>query len=234
MRERGILFSAPMVRAILAGKKTQTRRVIQAPRVMLPSLVHSELYQGSPGIIARPDFYDAELNPHGAVSINVNGKMLGVKPGEFHFVCPFIDGQTGLMNNGHRSHWTILPHAGESVRLWVKETFRECGDIQRSGKLRERFHDSLVYRADSDDTDGPWRPSIFMPRWASRLLLDVVSVRVERLTQINEADAQAEGVASVDEYAKLWNSINGKSAPWSSDPWVWVINFKPLQRLGAP
>jgi len=75
-----------------------------------------------------------------------------------------------------------------------------------------------------------WKPSIHLPRSASRLALEVVGVRVERLQEISEADAKAEGVASIDEYAALWDSINGVGS-WALNPWVWVVEFKKMEEL---
>ena len=126
-------------------------------------------------------------------------------------------------------------------RLWVKETFR-----QGSGG------DSAHYRADPDEVSGgPWRPSIYMPRWASRLTLEITEVRVQRLQDISEEDALAEGmdghvagegpVSRVrlfmepgflhsrfyrEGYEYAWDEINGKRAPWSSNPFVWVLTFR--------
>jgi len=121
---------------------------------------------------------------------------------------------------------------GESVRLnpryqvgdklWVRETFYD-GDMQ--GKM--------IYRADGKyDCDGMWKPSIHMPRYAARLFLEVREVRVERLQDITEADAMAEGVLPYDNqvlraksyFEELWNAINGKGA-WESNPWVFVYEF---------
>jgi hypothetical protein len=83
-----------------------------------------------------------------------------------------------------------------------------------------------------------WKPSIFMPRWASRITLEITNIRVERLQEITEEDAKAEGIENPffasdrywptfkDRFETLWDSINGKTYPWSSNPWVWVIEFK--------
>lgn len=208
MRERPILFKGEMVRAILEGRKTQTRRL---PRFTPSGRVkevggHREWHPGDP---------DA-----------------------FH-ACPY-----GLPGD----------------RLWVKETFAlSCRDpeaLERDPKDPADWDDA-VYRADAEvlgewehyDEDGtwtrispPWKPSIHMPRWASRITLDVTGVRLERLQDISEEDILSEGVdvARVSEWTGvpwssmptlhdawrvLWDSINRKRAPWASNPYVWVIEF---------
>lgn len=98
-----------------------------------------------------------------------------------------------------------------------------------------------VYRAtDPEPENDKWKPAIFMPRWASRITLEIVSIRVERVKEITEHDALSEGVFG-DEvdwadqpmpsmcFEALWDSINGKTHPWSSNPWVWVIEFKQIE-----
>ncbi len=191
MRERQILFKAPMVRAILEGWKTQTRRVVK------PQPVGNA---------------DVQFRVAAAVTLD-GGKQLH---------CPY--GQPG-------------------DRLWVRETHYILDD------------DRVIYMAtppvDGHWEGGAWRPSIHMPRWASRILLEVTAVRVERLQGISEADAKAEGVyadaacngmytadgntyttkqdGAAGAYAELWESIHG-DASWDANPWVWVVEFK---KLGA-
>jgi hypothetical protein len=117
-------------------------------------------------------------------------------------------------------------------RLWVKETFWTGGTKEET-----------AYRADAEMPSSAtkmgckWKPSIFMPRKASRITLEIVNVRVERLQNITEEDANAEGIPSrmsvqtltpaVADYAALWESINGYGS-WTMNPWVWVIEFKKL------
>ena len=177
MKERSILFSAPMVRAILGGRKTQTRRPV---------------------------------------------KNLGFVPGIGHV----------LNGSDDSSEWPdFCPHGKTGDRLWVRETFLQDTE-------------GFIYRADGDFEGnakilGGWRPSIYMPRWASRILLEVTNVRVERLHDISEEDAIAEGVQITDEYTGcaddidshahaykfLWDSTNGKGS-WDLNPFVWVIEFR--------
>lgn len=210
MRERPILFSGPMVRAILEGRKTQTRRVIKPqPR--------EEEILGCPGLVWK--------NKHWAVAD---------KPG---FITPF--GQPG-------------------DRLWVKETFT-WGRITAADD-GEPFVDQCVGDNDfipkeyclSNDIgidEVLWKPSLFMPRHLSRILLEVVSVRVERVQEISQEDIESEGIQFVDGYLnelckwrdsvdgiratrskfcqQLWDSINAKRGfGWDKNPWVWVIEFK--------
>lgn len=149
-----------------------------------------------------------------------------------------------------RSVHTLCPYGQRGDRLWVKETWRVCG-----GKEYEYQQDpsQVMYRATHQEDGFPftwesyvWRPSIYMPRWASRILLDVTAIRVERLQDISEADAVAEGItpytnhpgrfvsghrpglnfpSAVAGYRDLWESINGPGA-WDANPWVWVVEFR--------
>jgi hypothetical protein len=195
--ERPILFSGPMVPAILDGRKTQTRRVIKPQPPV-----------GTRGVY-RP--FGGELN-------NWQGAR------------------------GDLIAWYgQCPHGQEGDRLWVRETFT----VQPQSAISSR--DLVFYRADVGNTylDGKWKPSIFMPRWANRILLDVAEVRAQRLQEISEADAAEEGVGAwfedhphpewdgdPNEYRKgfqeLWDAINGNNHPWSKNPWVWAVTFKKI------
>jgi hypothetical protein len=191
VNEHPILFSGPMVRAILAGTKTQTRRLVKpAPHAMCS---HVEPFRGEGG-----------------------GWIAGDNSGRI-FQCPF-----GIPGD----------------RLWVRETWAWSGDTDVHRKDRQKRGD-VWWRAD-EKHNAPnvrWRPSIHMPRWASRLTLEVESVRVERLQDITEEDARAEGVELPpnDASAKyrpmfqlLWDSINSARATWASNPWVFVVGFRRL------
>lgn len=205
VKERPILFSGAMVRALLAGSKTQTRRELK--------------HDCSAELMADPrvkvSYTTSPLMAH--------FKIEDEQPREFFcgLKCPY--GQPG-------------------DRLWVRET------------VAETIGGQTVYRADASDEVARevkaftgWTPSIFMPRWASRLLLEVTAVRCERLQDISEADAVAEGVEfelvkgkqewfnyldewafeyfAKDSYATLWEKINGLQS-WAANPWVWVVEFK--------
>jgi len=258
MGERPILFSAPMVRAILAGTKTQTRRIVDLERlrVRLPYEVRGDLPEVSrllklPVRRAKPGTHPATMNPHGAVAIGKAGQLLGVKPGEFDFVCPYAVGTTRLVGGV----WTIEPH-GEN-RLWVREGIRRDAE----GELSHFIADGAPTKADC----WPWKnkalPAIHCPRGLSRLTLEVTGVRVERLQDISEEDAKAEGLAVLSKdggrlwkygiadrdglpgddddgwhwqdwdkdprkaYARLWDQINGAGS-WAKNPWVWCVEFR--------
>lgn len=218
MKERPIIFSAPMVRAILEGRKTQTRRV--APILSLDIKQHNDDMVTWGVKFAKP----------------LKGSLGSYSGGRFsdHEASSIIASQ-------------FCPYGKPGDRLWVRETF-------------QRFTDDgeIIYKADpagaevmnelkrDECLEARWRPSIHMPRWASRILLEVVSVHVERLNDISEADAIAEGVSStgdgafhiendtfrspdpVECYARLWESINGPGS-WEANPWVWAVEFKRVQ-----
>ena len=216
MKERPILFIGPMVRAILDGRKTQTRRILKCP-----SLCHV----CKEGTESDPDCWDS-----GFLDADT-GEPLSIA----QIPCPY--GQPG-------------------DRLWVRETHKFNGTIAgprctyRADASEKWFEnapdDSPAWIAD----DNNWCPSIFMPRWASRITLEIIRVRVERLQEITGDDAVAEGirwndcptteapesivkgwgVRKVDYaggYRNLWEIINGTDA-WAQNPWVWVIEFKKL------
>lgn len=185
MKERPILFTAESVRAILDGRKTQTRRVVKES---------DDLYE-----------HEAQL----------------YHPSSYAKKCPC----------GKRYD-----------RLWVRESWRPWED--------EHLGTSIQYQADmkcvkpvfpshnigwrcmeaSYATDREkWHTSLFMPRWASRITLEITGVRAELLHDISEEDAKAEGCESKSEYEKIWDSINAKRGfPWAWNHWVWVIEFRRL------
>jgi hypothetical protein len=131
--------------------------------------------------------------------------------------------------------WSKWPYQlGDT--LWVRETWAYSTDYDGDVILNRK----ILYRADGEKTILPstWRPSIHMPRWASRINLEVTGVRVERLKDITEEDALAEGVISSDydktyryAFSVLWDSINAKRGyGWAANPWVWVIEFRHMGR----
>lgn len=233
-KERPILFSGPMVRAILAGKKIETRRVVtpQPPRIE--------------DVVAKSgsDFhlFTDESSPG---RFRVAGPVWAVRQ---------------LMES--EPTWKC-PYGVSGDRLWVRETWApsvkapQCQIAYRAdgrcygvggdgagGQLRI-FHGWLIdskVRGDSlGDTVGrslyqAWRPLIHMPRWASRLALEVVDVRVERVQEITDEAAVEEGAqcagfpASLTNrgaFAKFWDELNfARGFGWASNPWVWVVRFK--------
>lgn len=230
MTERPILFSAPMVRALLAGTKTQTRRLVKLPH-------QNPLGKWEPVQCGGPNGGRTR-----------DGKILPLQQAIGH-------SRTGEI--------LLCPHGQPGDRLWVRETW--AGPLV-DGDVAERYgFDWADYRkptfcsyaADGGprpefmDADGNlqqrWTSGIHMFRWASRILLEVTEVRVERLQDISEADAKAEGASFHDglgighsgwrhdfgdvhgdarsAYARLWEQINGPGS-WAANPWVWAVSFR--------
>lgn len=186
-KERPILFSAAMVRAILNDEspKTQTRRIIKPQ----PTIATSSL----DGVTLVMQWRDKVNTP------------LVIGPDCLRSLCPY--GQPG-------------------DHLWVRETWTHFGGFLPDIGYRATGEEAAERDPDFDH----WRPSIFMPRWASRITLEIVNVRAERLQAITDADILAEGFpADPPSYAEglagTWNKINGDGA-WESDPWVWVVEFR--------
>lgn len=178
MKERPILFSGPMVRAILEGRKTQTRRVVK--------------------LNASGRAFRAGRNWH-------LGDPECVK------ACPY--GQPG-------------------DRLWVRETWR-LHDDEESGVVTLKYRADDAHRflpggvfIDPGWAYGGWKPSIHMPRWACRIVLEITGVRVERLQHMDGEDARAEGVSFHADFRELWDSLASPGARWNDNPCVWVVEFK--------
>ena len=227
-RERPILMSAPMVRAILAGRKTQTRRIVSAQN----SRVSGE---------TRGKLWDHLHFDHGTGAFKDRGSTIfGCGPDCDHPHVPAWHPD----EPGEILSYRVRPVYAPGSLLWVKETFA----IRRDG--------TVSYRADgpkgspygcliddpscrgAEDCNCKWRPSIFMPRAASRLTLEITEVRVQRLQEIGAEDCIAEGIyskgavcnwgsvkAPKETYRELWESINGPGS-WAQNPYVWAISFR--------
>ncbi len=201
MKERGVVFNDDMVRTILEGRKTQTRRPVKNVRA------------DNCLVIRKP-------------TKKRNGVYTHVMDALEHGLCPF--GNVG-------------------DRIWVRETFNAFwldNDVIQEIKDGVSLASELCdYKADYSDSSKPaegWTPSIHMPRWASRILLEITDVRVERLHDMSEADAKAEGASPVTYkitpteavyrvgFGDIWRGIYGQEN-WLSNPWVWVIEFKRIK-----
>lgn len=187
MTERPIIFSAPDVRAILDGRKTQTRRVLKP--------------QPSTDFLARG--------------------VVGVVP-----QWPLQNGVRWFMADG-MSELLACPFGSPGDALWVRETW-----------LPRAQGTKAVYRADLDPPEaagvagmyGGWRPSTTMPRWASRITLELTNVQVQRVQEITIDEVAAEGLPTKlrAQFKGRWNFLNPKH-PWDSNPWVWVLEFRRIK-----
>lgn len=205
-RERPIIFSGSSVRAILDGRKTQTRRIIR-PRSDDGAFVLMELSDGS-------------LWPHRS-----------------------RDGETCYPEGEERPLGSPYGYAGD--HLWVREAFYVQDFLGTPLYEQQPLHYAADVANRHEMEDYRLHPSIFMARWASRLTLEVLAVRVERLQEISEDDARAEGFREIDTvasgcqasardvFAQGWDRINGKRAPWSENPWVWKIAFRRAEGANA-
>lgn len=198
VKERGILFSGPMVRALLDGTKSQTRRALR------PQPETEGKAECTPGM-ARNRF-------------GLPGDRLWVRETYFAF-----------------GRWETRPMAGKASKEWyfVDQTLAS-GQRYRYALDEPDGADPLAGRVAGDLPRWHRRPALFMPRVASRILLEIVGVRIERLRQIEVEDALAEGIGSLDAgddpvlaYRTIWERINGEGS-WDADPWVWAVEFRRL------
>lgn len=245
-REHPILFSAPMINAILDGRKTQTRRVVTIPSKRIAKkygdvLVYNVSYYAPPSGRSQQGWADPGINYH------------TYDPKDMEMIGNHID---------------PCPYGQPDDQLWVRETWSSLECLDRAKPAQVSVGSPIFYHADKKwvhhhedrqiehvHTPHEWagkkRPSIFMPRWASRIDLLIKDTRVERLQDISVNDAIAEGIKSndyawrnysvdlssaqafgmvpQDSFKTLWDSINAKTHPWQSNPWVWVIDFERIK-----
>lgn len=236
IRERPILFSGPMVRAILAGTKTQTRRVLK------------------PQLQECIAFFDSEEEPMARVAFAYEGHS---GPGWYVHCGDYPDEGSEFLGG--------CPYGVPGDRLWVRETWRTTGNLDEMAPAAIATHcvqeagysrpwAPIEYLADGEQRDwrqyeidrewggrGKTRVSIHMPRWASRITLEITDVRVQRVQEISEEEAEAEGVEAAPcnrrcesprtsyrtAYGPLWDSLNAKRGfGWEANPWVWAITFR--------
>ncbi|EPM1802350.1 ASCH domain-containing protein [Klebsiella pneumoniae] len=215
MTERGMIFNGEMVRAILDGRKTQTRRIMKV---------------------------QPESNQLGLLLITDSTKHSDI--GKYHWA------ESNATGNHVRSKLFSCPFGAVGDRILVRETWAEAGASAPDLKLyRANYpeHVPSIYENVPPAEEIRWTPSIHMPRTASRILLEITDVRVERLNAISQEDAQAEGMeltgwrptysdpdsggevmTPYDNFAELWSSIYGDES-WKANPWVWVISFKRVE-----
>jgi hypothetical protein len=244
-RDIPILFSAPMVRAILAGTKTQTRRVVKPQP---PSWArHYWGAQGTYSGVAEPRHYWAS-HENGEAAFDADDDF-EMWPGRDTSDQPSDEDIFG--GGGFESPFGSEANCIKSAaRLWVREAWRAAAVLD-SSPPRDIPSDSRIWHEADDSVSGlrglvrmgKLRPGMFMPRWASRITLEVTGVRVERLQDISEADALAEGIVpgyggfgladgshfhAADprqSYLGLWEAINGPGSV-EANPWVWAVAFK--------
>lgn len=244
MTERGMIFNGEMVRAILDGRKTQTRRIMKPQPEPCPRGGHwwpSNVFK---------------------TMLHVEEEMQNGKGGWGGLVgdaCPFGDVGDRIWV---RETWATLGNEDGCCVDWegnlCKGDERSAARIYRAS-CEQRPGDYGLWSIPDDaywkphtkehKFEGAWRPSIHMPRWASRILLEITNVRVERLNAISEEDARAEGIIdggclncgepepcgcanpepdATDAFAYLWQSIYGQES-WNANPWVWVIEFERVE-----
>ncbi|HBU8422657.1 hypothetical protein ACWQYV_10290 [Klebsiella pneumoniae] len=201
MKERGMIFNGEMVRAILDGRKTQTRRIIKDCTVGRDQI---------------------------SKFIQIEKKFIGCYPEDV----------PELIRE-------CCPYGVPGDRIWVREAFRvhsRATDVatlvykaSERNSWTEQTHRVPVAVCNKPATPEKWTPSLHMPRWASRILLEITGVRVERLRSMSQDDARAEGVIAESgpmeaglAFRELWDSIYGEES-WKANPWVWVIEFKRVE-----
>lgn len=228
-----------MIRAILAGRKTQTRRILKIPPAVIKRGIHPRMDEWMPNRYTKGSGQYPGGNP----------EFTGDQPPGLLVTC--LDGTCQRVP---------CPYGVPGDRLWCRETWATTVDPRSRGCVVYRADGTAVLQLCADDGEGDpvgisdptsiapgfevrrWTPSIFMPRWASRITLEVTEVRVQRLWDITDEDATEEGVTpqlqDIEDdawtetprqaFARLWRDINGDGS-WDANPWVWAIGFTVLR-----
>ncbi|RZG79657.1 hypothetical protein [Acinetobacter venetianus] len=216
MKERPILFNTAMVQAILSGNKTQTRRIVKP----------------------QPEVCDDARGGHWWPSSDVQSMVHVEKE-----LQDYEGFWRGLIDDCN-------PFGAKGDRLWVRESWYQKGTVGRTYPDDDEYqffgHRQAAYVADGDapkDWTFKKRPSIHMPRWACRLILEITNIRIERLQNITTEDAKAEGfdysthpsaiemgyaIGAKTNFRFTWEQIYGQNE-WNKNPWVWVVEFKVIQ-----
>ncbi|MEI7261301.1 MULTISPECIES: ASCH domain-containing protein [Pectobacterium] len=253
MKETGIIFNGDMVRATLSGQKTQTRRIMKPQPT--PCDYVDEHGKARGGHQWPSNIFRAMLHVERELQ---NGQ--GGWKGLVGDACPYGDVGDRLWG---REKWGVVSHAFDDdgfMTSWTPD--RPATAIHEMSFGKGYYSGHVIYAADGSftwgDDDGHvdgrscWKPSIHMPRAASRILREIIDVRVERLNDISEEDCWAEGIDAVDGrfenaeiidmarkigcciddakpmFALLWQSIYGAES-WNENPWVWVVSFKRIE-----
>lgn len=225
MKERGIIFNTEMVRAILDGRKTQTRRIINPQ----PELTQKSGFKWKGGLFgAGSDDRETNRNfAHKNCPLGKIGDRLWVREtfallGNEDGVC--VDWNDNILKAGDE----------QAARIYKASCEQKDGDY---GLWSIPDDADWKPHTDNHKYEGAWRPSIHMPRWASRITLEITDVRVERLQAASDDDFKAEGYplereligGSTDAFCwfrHLWDSVSKPDCNYESNPWVWVIEFK--------
>lgn len=209
MKERPIIFSGPMIRSILQGRKTMTRRIVKP----------------------QPDFFECSSWCYSETGHSGAG----------WYVC-----ETEYLEEG--SFFYRCPYGKVGDRLWVRETWSHTGTgVWSISSAINALDGKVIYRAAEGHNDAKWWPSIHMPRWASRITLEITGIKVERLQDITEEEAKAEGVEPKPvktlgwkrreilgelpdvsyrmAFADLWETLNGQGS-WELNPWCWAVSLE--------
>ncbi len=248
--EKPILFRAPMVRAILDGSKTQTRRVVK-----FNSKYHRTFpeFRGGQGEYSHAEAWGWECGE--------SGDHIYMTPQKTEpYVCPYHIGDELWVRETFCLEDTWEYHGDHQLPENVPVQYLNDGDMEWCliPHYRATEPDALIMHPKWDDADQKtqktiWKPSIFMPRWASRIQLKITDIRVERLQDISEEDASEEGspfdvsdhkeiISNRVWFKQLWMSINKgtkmvdgypvyTNSSWNDNPWVWVVEFERVEYI---